>query len=237
MIETITFDLWNTLFQDKSYSKSRIDYITEFLKKKSKNLDRNFVKNCYDFIFQYYEVEEINEIYPHIYTIDRIEKLENCLKIILSENEKNEILIEIENAMLEDPPSLKIGARQTLEELNQKYKIGLISNTGISPGKVIKKVMEKYDILKYFKITIFSDEVGYYKPTKILFHKVLNYLESRPEKSIHVGDLLNTDIKGAKDCGMMSIWLNDINQERIPNIIPDFEIKKIKEIIDIVRKL
>lgn len=234
MIKAITFDLWNTLFQNKSYSNNRINFLSNFLASKDKNIEIDALKRGYDHIFLQYSDEDFDR---HIYNETRIENVLNCLKINLTSTEIDEIIISIESEILSDPPLLKAGTFDTLKELSQEYKIGLISNTGITPGKMIKKVMEKYDILKYFQITIFSDEIGYYKPSAILFQEALKHLQSKPENTIHIGDLLHTDVKGAKDCGMLSIWFNDTNQKRQTDIIPDFEVKSMLEIIKIINNL
>jgi putative hydrolase of the HAD superfamily len=243
VIRTITFDLWNTLFQNKSYSKSRIEFLCYFLAKKEELIDIEVIKKCYDHIFLFHDIkkyddnEDFKTLYLHIYNDERIDKVLNCLDIGLSNSEKNEILKTMEAEMLKDPPLLKEGVIDTLKDLNPKYNLGLISNTGITPGKIIIKVMEKYDILKYFQTTIFSDEIGYNKPSVILFQKALKNLKSKPEECIHIGDLLHTDVKGAKDCGMLSIWFNDINQKRKLDIIPDFEVNNMREIIKIINNL
>ena len=237
MIKAITFDLWNTTFQNKSYSKSRIVLLNHFFTNIGEIIDIEVIKKCYDHIFLYHDIEDLTELYPHIYNDERFEKMLNCLEVSLSNNEKSKILNIMESEMMKDPPLLKEGVVDTLKNLNSKYNIGLISNTGITPGKIIKKVMEKYDILKYFKTTIFSDEIGYYKPSAILFQEALKHLKSKPEESIHIGDLLHTDVKGAKDCGILSIWFNDMNQKKQPDIVPDFEVKNMREIIKIINSL
>ncbi len=237
MIKAVTFDLWNTTFQNKFYSKFRIEFLYRFFANKGENIDMEVIKECYDHIFLYHDIEDFNELYPHTYNHERIEKLINCLDVNLSKNERSEILNIMESEMLKDPPLLKEGVVDTLKNLNSKYKIGLISNTGITPGRIIKEVMKKYNILKYFQTTIFSDEIGYYKPSAVLFQEALKQLQSKPENSIHIGDLLDTDVKGAKDYGMLSIWFNDMNQKRQSDIVPDFEVKNMREIIKIINSL
>jgi putative hydrolase of the HAD superfamily len=237
MIESITFDLWNTIFQNKSYSESRIDFLLQYLKCKGFNGDKLLLESCYDHIFLHYNSENPNGNFQHIYNDTRIDKVLKCLRVNLSASKKIEIQKVLESSMLNDPPLLKAGVVDTLKELSPKYKIGLISNTGITPGEVIKKVLDNYDILKFFQVTIFSDEIGYYKPYGLLFQKALTHLGSKPTNSIHIGDLLQTDVKGANDFGMLSIWFNDLNQKRQQDIIPNFEISDIREIIKIIKSI
>ena len=106
-----------------------------------------------------------------------------------------------------------------------------------TPGRITKKVLEDYKILNFFQVTVFSDEIGYYKPNFQLFEKALKHLGSKPENSIHIGDLLHIDIKGSKDYGMLNIWFNDSNQERDSDIIPDFEVKSMQDVVNIIKKL
>jgi putative hydrolase of the HAD superfamily len=107
--------------------------------------------------------------------------------------------------MLKVPPPLKKGVKKTLQELTKNYEIGLISNIRITPGYIVKKVFNNYDIGKYFTLTLFSDEIGFYKPSPIMFETALKKLKCQPQNAIHIGDRLETDIKGVKECNMQTI--------------------------------
>ena len=74
MIEAITFDLWNTLFQNKIYSKARINFLSQYLTLKSKKLELEFIKKCYKNIFLY-EKKDFEQSDRHIYNEFRIEKV------------------------------------------------------------------------------------------------------------------------------------------------------------------
>jgi putative hydrolase of the HAD superfamily len=141
---------------------------------------------------------------------------------------------KFESIMLKDPPPLKEGVKQTLDELSTNYKIGLISNTGITPGKIIIKVFQEYNILDYFQVMVFSDEIGYYKPHPSIFNSALKELGCNPRNAIHIGDRLETDIKGAKDCNMYTVWFNTSNTTETKKIKPDYEIQEISEVIPLI---
>jgi len=235
MIQAVTFDLWNTIFENKFYAEMRLHWFIQFLSKNGIFQSNKDIKNAFKVSFQFPKrnFEDNN----HIYTEDRILKMLKTLKIDLSKKQKAIIKREFEEVMLNDPPSLKKGAKKTLEELYSDYKIGLISNTGITPGRIIVKIFQEYDILQYFQVKIFSDEIGYYKPHPIIFNTALKKLECAPHNVIHIGDLLETDIKGAKDCNMYTIWFNDSKSAKLENIQPDYEIHEICEVLQIIQKL
>ena len=235
MIKVITFDLWNTLFVNKSYFDERFMFFSYFLEKKKITISSNVIKNAFDLSF--YLPERNYEKNSHIYTEDRISKMLNILKINLVKEEEKEIRDRFEEEMLCDPPLLKTGVKNTLQELCSDYKIGLISNTGITPGRVISKVFQKYDIARFFQVKIFSDEIGFYKPHPILFKTVLDRFDCTPQSIVHVGDKLETDIKGAKDCGIFAIWFNEFHSPQSDNFNPDYEIHKISEVPNIIKSL
>jgi len=237
LIEAVTFDLWNTIFENKSYSKNRIEFLEQYFTKKKQIITKSSIQVCYNKVFNYLEMNKAQEDFQHVYTEKIIIRMLKCLDIELARNEIKEIVTSMEQEMLKSPPMLKEGVIDTLKQLSQKYKIGLISNTGITPGKVIREVMEQYDILRYFQITVFSDEIGYNKPKHIIFQKTLEVLECKPENSIHIGDLLDTDVKGAKNYGMLSIWFNDMNEKRDDDIISDFEVRKMIDVLNIINNL
>ncbi|MFW9988370.1 MAG: HAD family hydrolase [Candidatus Odinarchaeota archaeon] len=121
-------------------------------------------------------------------------------------------------------------------KLSSNYKLGLISNRGVTSGRIVNKIFQRYEIFKYLKVMIYSDEIGYYKLHKILFITVLEHLKCRPQTVIHIGDNLETDIKGAKNCNLYIIWFNESKLPKLENIQPDYEICKFSEIIQTIKE-
>jgi putative hydrolase of the HAD superfamily len=235
MIRAVTFDLWNTLFSDISYSNERLSYLIqkfdlEEISFEKKDLEREFYK---EFDFTQWDRKKSSK--EHLFTKDRLEAMLKTLKVQLKPMVIKDIVANFESVMLKVKPSLKRNVNKTLETLAPEYKIGLISDTGITPGKIIRKVLEDYGLLKYFAVTIFSDETGIYKPNPSVFQFALKKLKVKPENTIHVGDLLLTDIKGARDCKITSVWINDNKQQPHPEIIPDFEIQDLYEVVNIIK--
>jgi putative hydrolase of the HAD superfamily len=140
-----------------------------------------------------------------------------------------------EEAVLSDPPKLREGARETLEALHGRVRIGLISDTGTSPGRVVRRILGEYGVLSYFDVTVFSDEVGYCKPNEVVFRVALEVLGVEPGEALHVGDLVKNDVAGAKRAGMRTAWLKTVDQEYPPEDAPDYIVSSLTEIIRIVK--
>jgi len=140
-------------------------------------------------------------------------------------------------SVLESPSDLVEGSLAILRYLkSEEYKLGLICNTGRSPGKVIRKLMEHYHIQEYFSFLTFSDELRIRKPDPRIFLSTLKNLKSTPSNSIHVGDELQTDVKGAKGAGMIAVHFNG-RYPQYQEIQPDYSITELKELRKITQKL
>ncbi len=99
-------------------------------------------------------------------------------------------------------------SRKVLRVLRDRgYKIGLISNTGRSPGEALRKLLQTNDVLKFFDATVFSNEMGCRKPDQRIFNEAARLLDTELSNIVHVGDDPTTDIAGAKHAGMRAILL------------------------------
>ncbi len=83
-------------------------------------------------------------------------------------------------------------------------RLGLVSNT-LLPGCVLDRHLEMVGLKEFFPIRIYSSEVGYRKPKRIIFQAALDALKLPAESCLFVGDLVKTDIKGARRIGMTTI--------------------------------
>ncbi|MFA6571472.1 MAG: HAD family hydrolase [Bacteroidota bacterium] len=109
------------------------------------------------------------------------------------------------DAVLKFPPKPIEGVPEALDKLSQKFSLGIVSDTGFTPGVALRQLLEIYDMKKYFTSFSFSDETGVSKPHPKAFETALEGLDCLPEQSLHIGDIEDTDIVGAKRMGMKSI--------------------------------
>ena len=93
-------------------------------------------------------------------------------------------------------------------------RIGLISDTGITPGRVLRAVMARDGVLPFFQHCTFSDEVGRAKPHPLPFQHTLDALAVEGPSATHIGDLPETDIVGAKGMGMRAVLFTGVTGVR-----------------------
>ena len=83
--------------------------------------------------------------------------------------------------------------------------LGVISDTGLTPGRILTTFMERDGVLDYFGALTFSDETGFPKPHPQMFLRTLARLGVPPREAAHVGDMPRTDVAGAQALGMLSV--------------------------------
>ena len=109
-------------------------------------------------------------------------------------------------------------AKDCLEFLSGKYKIGIIANQ--APGT--KERLEKYGILKYIDLVVASAEEGVSKPDRRIFEITLERAGCKASEAVMIGDRIDNDIVPAKTFGMHTIWIKQ-GFGRFWNVTEDFE--------------
>jgi predicted kinase/FMN phosphatase YigB (HAD superfamily) len=100
------------------------------------------------------------------------------------------------------------GARETLAALERAgVACALVCDTGLTPGRVVRRHLDREGLLGGLAVQAFSDEVGAPKPDARIFDAALEPLRADPRRAVHVGDLRRTDVAGARALGMTSVRL------------------------------
>ena len=121
-----------------------------------------------------------------------------------------------------DDVELFSDARPILDSLRGSYRLGVITNGNGWP--------ERMGLAGYFEFAVFSQDVGIDKPAARIFHVACDQANCEPGEIIHVGDSLESDVAGANDIGMISVWLNRDGCDNDTGIIPDYEIRSLGEL-------
>ncbi|MEM8858127.1 MAG: HAD family hydrolase [Chloroflexota bacterium] len=129
--------------------------------------------------------------------------------------------IPIQKALLDDfhekygtEPILNVGALEVLQQLNQRYILGLITN-GRAKGQNAK--IDGASIRHYFKAIKISEIEGIKKPDPRIFERCLHDLGVAAAQAVYIGDHPEKDVAAAQRVGMKGIWLSNSNYVR-----PDF---------------
>jgi putative hydrolase of the HAD superfamily len=111
--------------------------------------------------------------------------------------------------VLRYPPVLCPGAAEAVRGLAARgIALGIVSNTGRTPGLVLRQYLERHDLLRHFRAVSFSDEVGVRKPDAEIFRGTLAKLgpeAGTSAETAHVGDNPQADVEGARSLGMRAV--------------------------------
>jgi putative hydrolase of the HAD superfamily len=109
-------------------------------------------------------------------------------------------------AALEVLPAPVEGAAGLLAALKERgLRIGLISNTGRTPGSVLRAILDALGLAQFIDVMVFSNEHGQCKPQPSIFEELRRGLGVAYEEMVFVGDNLYVDVHGAQRCGMRAI--------------------------------
>jgi putative hydrolase of the HAD superfamily len=232
MIKAITIDLWNTLIEDKHFYTPRLQAAADALSDHGINKTPEEVKEAYRSAGRAYR-REWEEEHRHMDVDRRIRHMLQRLNVDPEEGLIRDVVDRFEGCFLEDPPTLKEGVEETLNALSGRYRLGIISDTGVTPGTIVRGYLEGKGLLSHFSSTVFSDETGFCKPNPIQFRKALQELDAEPHEAIHVGDLLRTDIAGAKAVGMKTVWVQTEGKTDSEHVNPDYTITRFNQLLAI----
>ena len=183
-IRAITFDLWQTLLLEdaevnRRRAQLRIDRVNTVLQAtthpfKEKELWQAFrecVAACGRIRSQGRETSFDGQI--DIF----LEQLEPGLSDALSRDEKKAVREAYDLAFLESPLPPDPAAAPMLEALKRRgCSLGLISNTAMTSGATFRVYLERLGLFQYFDALIFSDEIGWAKPSGTVFRQALDAL-------------------------------------------------------------
>lgn len=234
MIEAVTFDLWDTLVHTRNYSEFRLPALNRQLMVNGVFLDEDELNEAYMAGWRHSSHVIRVEGNRHVQTAEIVDRVLSEVGLVDPPN-RDEIVRMYEEAVLMDPPRLKEGVTETLTALSGRYRLGIVSVTGVSAGRLMRNILERQGVLGLFEALAFSDEVGYVKPDPRLFMAALEELGVEPGKAVHVGDSVKSDVLGARNAGMKTVWLKTRDQKLVAE--PDRVITRLTQLPETLETL
>lgn len=93
----------------------------------------------------------------------------------------------------------------TIKYLSKKYKLHIVTN-GFK--EVQERKLNNCNLREFFHTIITSEDAGIQKPDEGIFNYTFEKTGANKHNAIMIGDDENTDIAGADNIGMDSIWFN-----------------------------
>jgi HAD superfamily hydrolase (TIGR01549 family) len=127
------------------------------------------------------------------------------------------------------------GAVDLIKKLKaDNFPIALVTNNPWH--RIITMVLERDDLSHHFDLIISSSEIGYRKPSPVIFRQLLDMWSAfRGEEILFAGDAYSYDITGAREAGFKTAWYNP-GRIRAEGSIHDYEFHSLPELADLIRQ-
>ena len=214
-IKAVTFDLWDTIVDDdsdetvraarglRSKKDERRHQIWEALNS-DEPIDYDRVALAYDTAEAGFRVVW-KECHINWTVEQRIRVVLNGLKRQVSDEIFNQLVDKHSTMEVEISPDPIEGIAEALKDLSTRYKLCIVSDSIVTPGTGLRKILEKHGVKQYFSGFAFSDEVGHSKPHRAMFDSAAAQLGIEVSELVHIGDRDHNDVKGPHAIGAKAI--------------------------------
>lgn len=117
---------------------------------------------------------------------------------------------------------------QKLQQLQQNYRLGILTNGSISNQSRKIKQAQLDTIFSSRQIHI-SQQYQLEKPNPLLFERILKQEQLRPEQLLYVGDDPINDIVGPAQLGIATCWVSH-NREWTQDIMPNYIVEQVLDL-------
>ncbi len=247
-ITAVTFDLWQTLLLDRPEvgrirTQARLEGARQALLEGGHPFDLERIEEAYRAGVR--QCQEIRESGLDIAFNEQVKIFVNSLSPDLSTEIPKAIFQKIASTYSDsflkhpaEPHPAGVDVLRAVREMG--LRVGLISNTGMTPGVLFRQFLEEHGMLGYFDVLTFSDEVGYSKPSPEIFALTLEKLGATPSQTVHVGDHIFNDVAAAKACGFKTVWIegfykrpNDTDQATEA----DISVSRLEDVVSAIRQI
>jgi putative hydrolase of the HAD superfamily len=173
----ILFDFWQTLFNDskeRDIFGERVAMIRKFLSECRHDGSAD-VEGAFERIkLRFWEIYHGEQRTPVV--SERLGWVMEEIGVTLSNAEMEELAFEFGSMGIRLDPAPTENIKEVLESLSGRFALGIVSDTGFTPGRVLRQLLERNDLLRYFSAFSFSDETGHAKPHRRQFENALEQM-------------------------------------------------------------
>lgn len=228
-IKAILFDADGTIINHKECEKQALKYLFE-------NIGFKY-KDEYQEIFRPLDRKLWDDVVFNRTLLKKEDIPEYRFKIFFNKIQLNYSDYKNANTLFQDGLSQSSAIIKNADIMmkylyKKKFDLYVVTNGLV---RLQKPRITNSKISQFIKDIIVSEEVGETKPNPKIFNVLLERYNLKPDNAVMIGDSLEKDIIGAKNAGIKSIWYNPNEKNNNIQIIPDYEIRDLldlKEILD-----
>jgi len=232
--EAVLFDAYGTVIDVGTYHRDITEYVlNECGSKNGRNIDPEEFNSYWNGEFER-AFSDINEYCGKFRNVRELfgistKRVLSKYGITLTYDKVGE-LNTVYKKMLDEAVAVTPSVKKTLGVLHSEgYDMGLVSN-----GDTEELLEHMNGVKEYFDVVITSEDLNLYKPDPRIFAEAVRRVGVHKEQAAFIGDTLTSDVLGAKKAGIKSVWYNRRKRLRKHGIKPDFEIRDMAEVVQIL---
>ena len=234
-VEAVTFDYWNTLvYEERGHLRGRrMEAWAGLLEEVGFAVAREQLDAAFDASWERYV--EAWRSGSQFLAAQGAETTLEALGFDVPADVREKLIESFGQAGEDAELHLTEGVVDVLVQLKDAgLRLGIICDVGFTPSTVLRSHLIRHEVLPLFDHWSFSDEVGAYKPSPVIFNHALEGLGlPAPERVAHVGDIRRTDVAGAQGMGMISVRYTGVSDDDTqPEPEADHVIKHHSELLD-----
>lgn len=237
MIGAVLFDCWGTLIQAPNLMRrgASVEHFYRSLTASGCDIDFEAFRGAYMAETR----RQREEARADLRELDYVRRIDSTLTAVGFQHPQRRLLAERawSDYLDEWPKQSKPygGTPMLLSSMKGRYGLGLVTN--FPDGPTARRAFEKLGFDTIFDSLVVSGEVGFRKPSRVIYGKALSELGANPEETVMVGDTLDADILGAKDMGMKAIFIDADGSQSDNHHLPDSVVTSIGEVDGALRRL
>lgn len=233
-IRAITFDYWMTLFREQDRDLRHELRVESFCRVTGANQPdvSRALQEAHETFFKVHVAEQ-RTLAP----MDAVRMVCDTLAIRIPESTAETLAHDFATAILVYPPALIEGALDAVKAAAARGPIGIISDSGMSPGTSLRKLLDTHGFTPYFTTMTFSDELGVAKPQALMFERTAVAMGVAPSDLLHIGDLEPTDIVGVQAVGGIGALFAGANNRFAENSKAEYVFHHWREFLDVLPEI
>ncbi|HTH56663.1 MAG TPA: YjjG family noncanonical pyrimidine nucleotidase [Cyclobacteriaceae bacterium] len=226
MYKCLLFDLDHTLWDYETNSRESLSELYIEFGLKNRGVDETqFLDKFYIINNELWDLYDRGLLHRDVIRNDRFHRILTALGV-----DDYEMSLDLSNEYIAQSPkkkNLMDGCKETLDYLCLKYPMLIVTN-GFDEIQSTK--LSSGGIGHYFKSIVTSARAGHKKPAREIFEFALNEGNIAPHEAIMIGDNLLTDIAGAINANIDTVFFNQNKIKHGTSV--NYEIQSLRELMN-----
>ncbi|GAA4834565.1 HAD family hydrolase [Saccharopolyspora rosea] len=186
-IDLVLLDVGGPIYDDATYRDALLRATRELAAEEGRSVDEDEFQQVYD---------------------ERRQAQGGSLRTAIAERfltpeDRQRLSERAERYWVYPPSALYSDVLPTLRELSGRYTLAIVANQ----RGVVVDALRRDGVADHIDVWAVSEVVGAEKPDPRIFEHALREAGVEPKHAVHVGNRLDTDVRGAHRVGLRTVWV------------------------------